>query len=195
MESDTIISVNGKTLKNVREFKYLGHTLTNELKPKYLSTQIGLAYAGWNDHKKFLTDQRIKLWIRIHFAESVIRGRLTYAVETGRLEPHERTKIDSIWIRMCRKMMKGGFRRKKLEGTEEDSFRFYYSNNDVVKICKTKLASGFCGAQHLRFIGHVARMGNDASRKQWLYSKPHNTHTDQWILLGRDWILDPQQVR
>ena len=107
MEEEFLIKVNDKNLKNVREFRYLGHKLTDESKPKFLTAQIRLAYAAWNEHKKFLTDQRVKLWIRIQFAESIVRSRLTYALQTDRLKPHERAKIDSIWIRICRKMIKG----------------------------------------------------------------------------------------
>ena len=93
-----MITVNGVQLKNVREFRYLGHTLTNEAKPKYLTSQIGLAYAAWNDHKKMLTDRRINLRTRVRIAESVVRSRLTYALQTDRLPVHDRKKLDSIWF-------------------------------------------------------------------------------------------------
>ena len=183
MEKESIITVNGKELKNVREFRYLGHKLTNELKPKFLTSQIGLAYSAWNEHKKVLTDQRIKLWIRVQIAESLIRSRLVYALQTDRLKSHEKTKVDSIWTRMCRKMVKGGFRRQTLESSNEDS------------ICKTSSASVFCEAQHLRFIGHIARMDNDSPQKQWLFAKTKHGHTNQWISLARDWNMEPTQIR
>ena len=95
---ESLITVNGVQLKNVREFRYLGHTLTNEAKPKYLTSQIGLAYAAWNDHKKMLTDRRINLRTRVRIAESVVRSRLTYALQTDRLPVHDRKKLDSIWF-------------------------------------------------------------------------------------------------
>ena len=195
MNKESIISVNGKTLKNVREFRYLGHKLTNESKPKFLTAQIGLAYAAWNDHKKVLTDQRIKLWIRVKIAESLIRSRLVYALQTDRLLSHEKKKVDAIWNRMCRKMVKGGFRRVKTDNSEEDSFKFHFKNEDIVRICKTTAASIFCEAQHLKFVGHIARMENDAPQKQWLFAKTHHGHTNQWTLLARDWNVEPSQLR
>ena len=181
-------------LKNLREFRYLGHTLSNHDKPKFLTAQIGQAYAAWNDHKKVLTDHRIKLWIRVRIAESIVRSRLTYSLQTDRLKPHERTKIDGIWLRMCRKMIKGGLRRVGGENNEE-SVKFFYKNEEVARICKTKPASIFCEIQHLKYVGHVARMDNGAPQKQWLFAKPAKGHTDQWKLLGRDWNMAPEQIR
>ena len=190
---ESLITVNGVQLKNVREFRYLGHTLTNEAKPKYLTSQIGLAYAAWNDHKKMLTDRRINLRTRVRIAESVVRSRLTYALQTDRLPVHDRKKLDSIWLRMCRKMVRNGFRR--VGGENEDSIKFFYKNEDIARICKTQPASVFCEIQHLKFVGHVTRMENDAPQKQWLFAKTHSGQTDQWKLLARDWNMEPGQIR
>jgi len=38
-------------------------------------------------------------------------------------------------------------------------------------------------------------MDNDAPQKQWLFSKNHHGHTDQWKLLARDWNMEPEQIR
>ena len=194
MKMESLISINGTELKNLRDFRYLGHTLSNEPKPKFLSIQIGLAYAAWNDHKKVLKDQRIKLWTRVKIAESLVRSRLTYAQD--RLQVHEKSKIDSIWLRFCRRMVKGGFRRKGTRDDEnENSVHYYYTNERISELCNTKPASVFCDAQHLRFIGHIARMENDVPQKQWLFAKQARHQKDQWIMLGRDWNMEPTQIR
>ena len=191
MTEESLISINGTELKNLREFRYLGHTLLNHTKPKFLTAQIGLAYAAWNDHKKMLTDHRIKLWIQVRIVESTVRSRLTFALQTDRLK-HERKKIDGVWLRMCRKMVRGSFRRRGGEKSEE-SIEFLYKNEDITRICATQPASIFCEIQHLKFVRHVARMENDAPQKQWLFAKPARGHTGQWKLLGRDWNMAPEQ--
>jgi len=82
-----------------------------------------------------------------------------------------------------------------LVGGEERSMRFFYKNEDIARICKTKPASVFCEIQHLKCVGHIARMDNDSPQKQWLFSKTGNGRTDQWKLLGRDWNMEPGQIR
>ena len=47
----------------------------------------------------------------------------------------------------------------------------------------------------MKFVGHVARMENDAPQKQWLFAKTGKNQTDQWKLLGRDWNVEPEQIR
>ena len=140
-----------------------------------------------------LTDRRINLRTRVRIAESVVRSRLTYALQTDRLPVHDRKKLDSIWLRMCRKMVRNGFRR--VGGENEDSIKFFYKNEDIARICKTQPASVFCEIQHLKFVGHVTRMENDAPQKQWLFAKTHSGQTDQWKLLARDWNMEPDQIR
>ena len=87
---------------------------------------------------------------------------------------------------------KGGFRRV---GPTDESYKLFFKNDDVVAICKTKLASVFCEAQHLKFIGHVARRDNNVPQKQWLFSKTHKGQTDQWLLLGWDWNMEASKIR
>ena len=85
-------------------------------------------------------------------------------------------------------MVKNGLRRRG--GETEESINFFYKNEDIARICATTPASVFCEIQHLKFVGHVSRMENDAPQKQWLHA-----HTDQWKLLGRDWNMEPEQIR
>ena len=43
-ESYSLIEINGKLIENVREFRYLGHLMTDDPKnPKYIQYQIGSA--------------------------------------------------------------------------------------------------------------------------------------------------------
>ena len=186
----TIISVNNKPLKNVRKFKYLGDWISDDIKNNsLLSYQFGSSYAKWNEWKDVLTDHRIRLKTRVMFAESVIRSRLTYAVQTDRLKVAQRKQIDSVWARMLRKMVKNGFAKKP-----ENPHASIYENEDILKICSTKSASEFCQIQHIKFLAHIARQENDTLQKQWLFTSYQKTKC-QWLPLANDLGIDPVQLR
>lgn len=78
--------VNSTPLDNLREFHHLRHVLTNEKTPKFLIHQIHSAYKKWNEMKTVLTDSRIRHKNRVKIAESTVRSRLTYAMQSGQVE-------------------------------------------------------------------------------------------------------------
>ena len=80
----------------------------------------------------------------------------------------------------CRKMILGGFRRVGSKDDENPNYSYVLTNDQVQKICNTQRASVFCEAQHLKFIGHISRMKNNAPQKQWLFAKTRKDCTDQW---------------
>ena len=185
----TMLAINNTPIENVDQFKYLGHWLHEcQTTKSYLSHQFGSAYAKWNEWKDVLTDHKIKLGTRVKFAESVIRSRLCYAVQTERLKVAERKTLDSVWARMCRKMVKNGFAKNE----ETRSYKYY--NEDILKICKTKSASHFCLIQHVKFLGHIARQENNTLQKQWLFTNFDKTKC-QWLPLANDLQMDPIQLR
>ena len=187
-ESSSFLKINEIELENVHLFKYLGHHLTdNQKDDKYLQLQIGSAYGKWNEFKHVFTDKKINLKTRIMIAESMVRSRLTYAVETERLNSEQRQKMDSVWVRMLRQMVKGGF-------TRNAEFVPKYSNENIYKICKTKPASKFCTIQHIKFLAHVARLPNTAIQKQWLFTDLPGQR-DQWLPLANELDLDVIQLR
>ena len=184
----TLMTIDQCDLENVHLFKYLGHHLSdNPSDPKYLQQQIGSAYGAWNNYKHVLKDKRINLKTRIKIAESMVRSRLTYAIQTERLNMSQRGKIDGVWCRMLRQMVNGGFARNVNLSPK-------YSNEKIYEICRTKSASEFCKIQHLKFLAHVARMPNSAVQKQWLFTELPGSR-DQWLPLANELNLDPIQLR
>ena len=110
----SLISLGGVALKNVRCFKYLGHTVTNndDDPSKYLTHRISSAFQKWNELKHVLTDNRIRMSTRVKFLEACIRMRLLYSVQSWDLSAEELRKIESIWHNFPRKMVYNGFKRK-----------------------------------------------------------------------------------
>ena len=198
----SLITVGGEKLDNVREFRYLGHWLTdNPKKPQYISQQISSAWAKWAEVKHILTDHEVKLWIRVKMLEAMIRSRLTYAVQSERLRRAEKIKLDAVWTNFCRRMIKGGFRRKKDKGQlgeedEEPDWSFCLSNGQVQKICRTTNVSEFCQRQHIKYIAHITRMPNNSELKKWLFTKSEHRYVrDQWKEIGQELGMDEIQVR
>lgn len=82
--------VNSTPLDNLREFRYLRHVLTNEKTPKFLSHRIDFAYKAWSEMKTVLTDCWVRLKNRVKIAESTVRSRLTYAMQSGQMSAAEK---------------------------------------------------------------------------------------------------------
>ena len=189
-KSESLISVNDTDLGNVRSFRYLGHWLTDDPKmPKYLNHQLGAAQGEWSKHKRFYTDKEINLHTRVKIAEARVRSRLTYALQSDRLTRRQCDNIDSVWMRMLRSMVRGGFRRKYGEHS------YTLSNASILTTCNTRSASSFCKQQHLKFIGHITRMENNAIQKQMLFAPPRKGETSLWKRLANDYKIDESQLR
>ena len=85
-----LIEANGQKLENVREFRYLGHLMSDDPKnTKYLTHQITSAYNKYHEWKHVFHDYRINLSCRVKMAEAVVRNRLVYGLQTERLNKNQ----------------------------------------------------------------------------------------------------------
>ena len=103
----SLISIGGAALKNVRTFKYLGHVITNnnDDPSHYLSFRISSAFQKWNELKHVLIDKRIIMSTRIKLLESCVRSRLLYSAQSWELSASELRKLETIWHSFLRKMI------------------------------------------------------------------------------------------
>ena len=94
----SLISIGGVALKNVRTFKYLDHMITNndDDPSHYLTFRISSAFQKWNELKHVLTD------------------RLLYSAQSWELSASELRKLETIWHGFLRKMINNGFKRKNV---------------------------------------------------------------------------------
>ena len=67
MAKKCLVTLKGEPIENVRQFKYLGHMLSNEniSSSAFINHQIASAYSKWNELKSVLTDKRIFLTTRV----------------------------------------------------------------------------------------------------------------------------------
>ena len=123
MQKETLISLKNEPIGNVRQFKCLGHVLSNEKSntSAFLTHQISSAYAKWNEMKNVLLDKRIHLSTRVRFLEACVRSRLLYSVQAWSLNAREMQKIESIWHGFLRRLVKGGFKRQNARKDKNDN--------------------------------------------------------------------------
>ena len=103
-------------------------------------------------------------------------------------------KLESVWCGLQRRMVKGGFSRKdapknkkdKSIPAEEVDWSFKQSNSVIMRITKSTEIKHFCEFQHLKYIAHVTRLGNDSLQKQFLFS---NSSQHRWKTVRTDWHI------
>ena len=184
MIAQILISLNSVPLKNVREFKYLGHKISNYTSPNqsHLTHSIASAFQKWNELKHVLTDNRIKMGTRVRFLEACVRSRLVYSIQAWAPSAIESQKLETIWHGFLRKMVRGGYQRKNEPNDENVNWSFKYSNAELRNITKTTKLVDFCEFQHLKFIAHVTRMPNSNAQKQLLFCGNHKKYSrNKWL--------------
>ena len=204
-EAPSIISLRNlfKPIENVRQFKYLGHVLSNLNSPSssFINHQMASAYSKWNEIKYILLDRKINLPIRIKFLETYVRSRLLYSVQAWTLSAVELNKIESVWHNFLRRMVKGGFSRKNvpLNNTEpiqgELDWSFKISKSQLIKITKSPSIKNFCLMQHLKYIAHITRMSNSSLQKRLLFAKHENRTICRWKKFAKYFEIDETQLR
>ena len=66
--------------------------------------------------------------------------------------------------------------------SDDLDWSYIFSNDKLIKITKTAYIVDFCKTQHLKYIAHVTRLGNDSYKKQILFATEHKKYTrDLWL--------------
>ena len=201
---ECLLMIANNKIKNVRSFKYLGFTITNdkENKSRFLHARIGAAFQKWNELKHVLTDRRIHLPTRVKFLTTCVRSCLLYTIQTWLLTEKELEKIETMWHGFPRKMVRGGYKRKNAPNRRERGngqmdgeldWSFKISNQRLHDTTSTIPLCDFCYKQHLQFIAHICRLENSALQKQVLFDV--NTPGKVWKNIERILGVDTQQAR
>ena len=177
---ETLHTVNGIELKNVKVFKYLGSKLqynqpgTGDTE---IESRINLAKGKFESQKFIFCNQKIHKWIRMLFYNAFIRSRLTYACQTWTLTKSQIGKLNSTHSTFLRRMARNGFRRRipvsEVETTENESEiprSYFYYNTDLYKIFKTSQVSDYIDTQRKKFAAHIIRQPNSRHTKQLMFN-------------------------
>ena len=123
-----------------------------------------------------------------------------YALQARLLTARENARIESIWAGYIRKMVKGGYARKKSPHTatgqpeEEFNWAFKLTNAKLLSIAKTTSISAFIEKQHFKFIAHTTRRPNDHLQKMLCFAKPQSGRS-HWTRLEKAAGIDQMQLR
>ena len=119
-----------------------------------------------------------------------------YSVQTWELTTKELAKIEVVWNRFLRKMVKGGYKRQSEDvgnknDDEKQEWKFKYSNSDLQHITGTKSIKSICISHQLKYISHICRMDNADIRRQLLFDE----WSPKWTRLEKLFGMDAQQIR
>ena len=108
--------IKGKLIENVKIFKYLRCQIKYD-EPSTgkteLELRIDLAECKFYELGKKLLNFKIMLKTRAKIFNALVRSRLVYACQTWSLTKIQLQHINSSYMSMLRKMVRGGYRRKK----------------------------------------------------------------------------------
>ena len=194
VEDDTLFSIDGEVVENVRTFTYLGHMITNEDDSCFTELRTSRAIGKFYELKSVLSDKQINMGTRRKLIEACVRSRLVYGTQACFPLEKEMKKLESCWTQNLRYMVKGGWARK---GEEDDSdYRFIYRNSEIEKIVGSLPLRHFVEKQHLKYIAHVCRGPNTSITKKLLFSKPTRTHyRDPWTRIAKYLNLSIEQAK
>ena len=155
---ETITSIDGTPLNNVRKFKYLGCHI-DCIEPSTGDTEINhriqVAMLKFTEMSNLLQNFQINLKTRVKFLNSFVRSRLTYSCQNWNLTKHQQDRIDTTYRRFLRRMVRNGL--KHVNELEND-FRMVISNDHLNAICGVEDVSIFVKDQQRKYIAHVVRM-------------------------------------
>ena len=99
--------------------------------------------------------------------------------------------------------MKGGFSRLNDPKNKKDTsipkevvdWSYKLSNEIIRRITNTNEIKKFCDIQHLKYIAHVTRLGNNSLQKQFLFCEASKNSSSRWKKLYELTLLDESQLR
>lgn len=164
---ETICQLNGKNIDNVETFIYLGSCIKYD-EPNTGNTEIELRidYAEnslYRYSKKFF-NHKISIKTRVQIMNSMVRSRLVYGCQTWSLTKQLLQKMKATYSGFLRKMIKGGFRRKK------DSWSFVLTNENIRHQCNTEDIEVFIRRQQRNYLAHIIRHEDTSIAKRLTYN-------------------------
>ena len=171
------ILIEGKKLKAVEHFKYLGSLISNDASvDAEITARIAKATAAFGRLTKRLWKNRdIRLNTKISVYRSVVLTSLLFGCETWTLKKIHLARLEKFHQTTLRKIAKIKWFHK-------------VTNYEVLSRGKINRKQSMIEGAQLRWIGHVTRMSNDRIPKALLYGRlkngcssrgNHNTYLNQ----------------
>ena len=148
-------------------FRYLGAQIKYDeptTGDAELELRVDSAVAKFYELGLKLMNYKIRLRTRVKILNSLVRSRLTYSCQCWSLTEKQKQKISSTYNGFLRRMIKGGFRRKK------DTWNFVLTNNEILKMANTEEIEKFIHKQQRTFVARTIRMENTCGSKRLLFN-------------------------
>ena len=143
---NTEIMLNGKKLKQVQHFKYLGSIITEDGRSeKEIKTRIGIAKTTFEKQKKILANVNMNWNLRFRFLKSFVWSTLSYGCESWTISTNMKKRLEATEMWFLRRMM-------RISWTE------MVTNEEVLRRAETRRSLlGTIRRRQLSFLGHTIR--------------------------------------
>ena len=82
----------------------------------------------------------------------------------------KRKNVPAEYLKALKQSKKSRNKNKDVVPTPDDlDWSYVISNTKLLEITKTSPISNFCKTQHMKYLAHVTRLGNDSFQKQILF--------------------------
>ena len=102
---------------------------------------------------------------------------IRYSCQNWTLTSAQYDRLDTVYRRFLRRMIRGGFSRQT--DCEENQFKFKLTNNKIHNICNTIDLSEFIKTQQKSYAAHLIRTSMERSTKKLLFND------DKYVKVGR----------
>ena len=143
------IVIDNVNIEEVKEFKYLGQTITSDGSCKReVITRIAIAKQAFNSIQGVLTSRKISLERRFRILKCYVTSVLTYGAETWTITKYLEKRLKAFEIWCMRRILKISWKERK-------------TNKEVLKLAKQKrtLLTDIMKRKN-RFFGHTIRHNN-----------------------------------
>ncbi|KAI8483834.1 hypothetical protein Bbelb_383610 [Branchiostoma belcheri] len=159
-QTNTNLHISGEPVENVRQFTYLGSTMTAEGDTDTdISARIGKAASVFRRMNPVWNSGKISRVLKTKLLQSVVIPTALYACETWKITTRMRNKLDAFQQRCLRKIL-------------HITYRDRITNEEVYHRTGTKPLSITITERRMRYAGHVLRMTSDRHAKTSVFWKP-----------------------
>ena len=140
------ITVDGKEIKQVKSFKYLGSTITEDGKCKSdITKRINIARSNFSLLKAILTNTKISKKTRINLIRTYVWSSLLYGAESWTIDKEMEKKINATEMWCYRRMLKVSWTKHV---TNAEILRRVGNPDRLMDVIRSR---------QLKFLGHVLR--------------------------------------
>ena len=122
-----------------------------------------MAETAFYKYGRKLMNYKIMFRTRLIILNALVRSRLIYGCQVWTLSRRQIDQLNSIYYKMLRKMVRGGFNRRNADA-EEWSFKI--TNLQLLEICKTESIESFIKRQQQKYLAHLIRQTDDSITKR-----------------------------